>query len=344
MRGSLMNKGLFYWLFFLLSNVLFLCSCIGPQKGGPPRSLGAWVVYWDGERGLKELWAYGSLFDRVSLFAYELDEEGRPQAAPGLEKWIPPFLSLAKEKGFSPWVTLVNDMRGPDGVRLKEAERLRPLLSDPEKMSRHIAEIVSLVEKDGFAGLDLDYEGFTTADRSLLDPLIAGLSRRLAEKGLGFQVVVEPRKDRYLPPHRAAPLVVMGYNLHGPHSGPGPRATPEFLRSLGPRGQGDRLGEPAIALALGGFVWGKDGKVKQMDWAGGFVLSGQAKEKGRGQGSVPFARLEDGGVIWYEDEKSLEEKWAAASQTFKRLMLWRLGGNDERLFRALEKIRKEGGQ
>lgn len=319
--------------------VFGLFSCTGPREIVSPRSVGAWVVYWDGNRGLQELENYGHFFDRVSLFAYELDEEGRVKAAPGLEGLIPSFFRLSKEKGFSPWVTLVNDLRGPDGVRLKDTKTLLHLLSDAGRLRRHVAEIVSLVEQDGFAGLDLDYEGFSTTDRGVLDPLIAELSLSLREKGLGFQVVVEPRKDRYLPPAGSASVVVMGYNLHGPHSGPGPRATPDFIRSLSPKGKGDASAEPAVALAVSGFVWGKDHKVKPLDWTAGNALGTQAREKGRGEGSVPFARLEDGSVIWYEDEKSLEDKWAAAGEDFKRLMLWRLGGNDDRLFRWLKRMR-----
>jgi hypothetical protein len=335
---GMMKKNALVWMVTAVQAFL-LFSCAGPKEIRAPRSIGAWVVYWDGERGLKELETHGGLFDRVSLFAYELEEGGRPQSAPGLERLIPVFHRLAQERGFSPWVTLVNDMRGSQGVRLKETETLRRLLSDPEGLRRHVADIVSLVEKDGFAGLDLDYEGFSTDDRAVLDPLITALSLTLKERGLGFQVVVEPRKDRYLPPAGCAPVVVMGYNLHGPHSGPGPRSTPTFIRSLAPRGQGDPSGEAAVALAVGGFVWGKDRKVKQLDWITGKAWGEKAREKGRGEGEVPFARMEDGSLLWYEDEQSLALKWAAAAEDFRRLMVWRLGGNDEGLFAALKKIR-----
>jgi hypothetical protein len=334
MNGKLLSS------FLIILMITILSNCVGKKEFVRPQSIGTWVVYWDGERGLKELETYGRLFDRVSLFAYELGAEGQPQAAPGIESMIPRFLQLAKERGFSAWVTLVNDWRDPDRICLKETEKLRRLLSDKELRRKHISEIVDLVTRDGFSGLDLDFEGFSTLDQSSLDPMITELASELRKKGLGFQVVVEPRKDRYLPPPGSVSIVVMGYNLHGPHSDPGPRATPDFLRTLTPRGKGDALGEPSLAIALGGFSWGKNQKVKQLDWETGNREVERAVEKGRGPGDVPYARLEDGEIIWFEDEKSLKAKWMASTDGFKALMLWRLGGNDDRLFRWLEKMKK----
>jgi hypothetical protein len=326
--------------FALLIALLGLVECSGPKKMVLPGSLGAWVVYWDGERGLKELERYGNLFDRVSLFGYELGENGQPQPAPGLEGLLPRFLQISREKGFSPWVTIVNDWRGSEKVTLKETIRLGRVLSDNKERQKQVRVIVDLVATNGFSGLDLDYEGFLREDRHFLDPFIFELSAELQKKELGFNMVVEPRKDRYLPPEGAASLTVMGYNLHGPHNGPGPRATPKFLKSLIPRGKGDASGKSVLALAVGGFAWDKNKKVKQVDWKTANQQGEKGTEKGRGAGNVPFVRLEDGSILWYEDEKSLAAKLMASSNGFKGLMIWRLGGNDERLFQWLGTLKK----
>jgi hypothetical protein len=331
----------FFFPVTLIVITAILPNCAGEKEAIRPSSLGAWVVYWDGERGLNELEAYGRLFDRVSLFAYDLGADGSPQPAPGVSAMLPRFFGLAGEKGFSAWVTLVNDWRTPNQVFLKETTQLRKLLSDSEKRQQHVRSIVDLVIRDGFSGLDLDYEGFSTQDREVMDPLIAELSRELSKKGLGFNVVVEPRADRYLPSPGVASIVVMGYNLHGPHNGPGPRATPAFIRSLSAKGRGDAQGKPTLTLAVGGFSWGRDRKVKQLDWETGNRQGASAAKKGRGKGEVPFAKFEDGSVIWFEDEKSLSAKWKAARKGFKALMLWRLGGNDDRLFSWLDRLEKQ---
>ncbi|MEW6185702.1 MAG: glycosyl hydrolase family 18 protein [Thermodesulfobacteriota bacterium] len=326
--------------FSLVVSLLILVACGRQKEYVRPGSIGSWVVYWDGLRGMKELETYGNLFDRVSLFGFEIGEDGKPQSAPGLQGLIPRFIELSKEKGFSPWVTLVNDWRGSEKVILKETTTLGRILSDNKERRKQVRAIVDLVAADGFSGLDLDYEGFSNRDRPFLDPFISELSAELKKKGLGFTVVVEPRKDRYLPPTGTVSLIVMGYNLHGPHNGPGPRATPKFLRSLRSRGQGDTSGKPVLALAVGGFVWGKNNKVKPLDWKTGNEQGEKAPEKGRGTGDVPYARLGDGSLIWYDDPKSLAAKWKASADGFKGLMIWRLGGNDDRLFHWLGTLKK----
>ena len=162
--------------FCLLLALMGLTTCAVHKDRIPAASLGSWVVYWDGERGLKELETHGRLFDRVSLFAYELGPEGRPQPAPGVKEIMPRFFSLSGVHGFSAWVTLVNDWRAPEGVFLKETDRLRQLLSDPSRREMHIRSIVDLIRNDGFAGLDLDYESFSSEDAPVLTALVKGLS------------------------------------------------------------------------------------------------------------------------------------------------------------------------
>jgi len=42
------------------------------------------------------------------------------------------------------------------------------LLHDPAAMGRHITDIVTLVTREGYAGLDLDYEDLKATDREAL--------------------------------------------------------------------------------------------------------------------------------------------------------------------------------
>jgi spore germination protein YaaH len=53
-------------------------------------------------------------------------------------------------------------------------------------------------------------------------------------------------------------------------------------------------------------------------------------------------RLDDGTEVWFENPESLLTKWQAAEKTgFRHLMIWRLGGNDERLFRFIHELRQQ---
>jgi len=326
-----------------LACMALIAGCAGPVPG--PRSVGAWLVYWDLDRGLQELSRHGELFDKVSLFAYELDGAGMPVAAPGTADARPRFFQIARRAGISPWATVVNDVRLAGGsVRLKDATTLAAVLRDPAGVTAHARGLAQRVADDGFAGLDLDYERLPSALESAFRDLVSALAGELAQRGLGLNVLVEPARGVRPAPGSAA-LTLMAYNEHGPHGGPGARATPRFVAAGYARARDDRDGAPTVALAVGGFSWPASGAVRPLDWASALALAGGGAPVARGPVSeVPHLRLQDGAEVWYEDPRSLEAKWRAARAAgFRHLMLWRLGGNDERLFAWIGRLKGVGG-
>lgn len=307
----------------------------------PPAQLQAWVVYFDADRGMAEVRDHGALFDRISLFAYELTPDGRPRPAPVAEQMIPQFLQLAEDLGFEPWITVVNDVRlGSDSAILKDSTLVHELIADPVRREAHVTALVEEVAQDGFSGLHLDYEQILESDSCNFRAFVEELRRELGRRGLGLEVVIEPSRGP-LPEPNTTNVSVMGYDLFGPHSGPGPRATPEFVSGLSQRASGDADDAGGLAIALGGFAWEPGGEVRSVDWARATQLSAMAQSRQRDESNgVPSARFDDGTELWFEDPESLLGKWDAAWKAgFRRLLLWRLGGNDERLFVLLRDLR-----
>jgi len=325
---------------FLIIGVMLFSSCASVKEIAPPRHMGAWLVYWDGERGLSELEAQGGLFDRVSLFAYELDVNGNPQPAPHFKELLPHFLDLSRKKGFEPWVTVVNDFQVEGDKALpKDVQLLKRILSDPELRRNHAASLAEKVSSDGFVGLDLDYECLTVSDQNNFRNFVSELSQELQRRNLRLNVVLEPQQGP-LPFPGTEDLTVMGYYLHGEHNGPGPIATPDFISKLNQRLSGNTSGSHYLALSLGGFSWSPERKVSQVDWDSGQKLTNGVKVKRDSLTGVPYALLEDGTEVWFEDPESLQRKWEAAEKAdFSGLMLWRLGGNDYSLFQLLQNYR-----
>ncbi|MFC1640123.1 hypothetical protein ACFL3B_05105 [Gemmatimonadota bacterium] len=308
----------------------------------PPTQMQAWVVYFDAERGMAEVREHGALFDRISLFAYELTPDGSTRPAPMVAQMMPRFLRLAEDNGFEPWITVVNDVRyGGDSAVLKDPELVHDLIADPIRREAHGRALAEAVFSDGFAGLHLDYEQVYESDSSDFRAFVEQLSRELDDRDLGLEVVIEPSRGP-LPEPNTTSISIMGYDLFGPHSGPGPRATPEFVSGLGLRAGGDTDSAAGLAMALGGFAWEPGGEVKPLDWAAARQLSEEAQTRQRGEvDGVPNARLEDGTELWFEDPESVLSKWDAAWRSgFRRLLLWRLGGNDERLFAMLSDLKR----
>jgi len=319
---------------------LFLLGCSPAAGPAPPRELGAWLVYWEAESGLSELQAQGRWFHQVSLFAYELDEAGNPRPAPGVAEILPRFLQLARKQGFQPWVTVVNDVVYVNGTKkLKDVKIFNKLFRNLNTRLLHVGALVAMVQQHGFAGLTLDYEGLENFQADDYQALVAELAQELAKNNLGFNVVMEPKRGPLLRPHTAR-LTVMAYNLHGPHSGPGPRATPAFIAGLGKRGAGDSRGCPAIALAVGGFLWPPGGRAQKLSWNAAFRMAPGTVGVSRSMpADSPFARFPDKSEMWFEDPRSLQAKWAAAREAgFCDLWLWHLGGNDARLFQWLAQL------
>jgi hypothetical protein len=315
-----------------------LWGCALPPAAPAPERLGAWVVYWDAERGLDELERHGGVLDYASLFAYELDALGRPVPAPGLAPARERFQRLARRHGISPWATVVNDVRLADGsVRLKDADIIHAIVSDPDRRAEHARRLARRVCGDGFRGLHLDYERVDRRRGDAFRAFVERLDAELANRGCELDVVVEPARGPRPAPGTAA-MTVMGYNLHGPHSGPGPRSTPAFIDKIAARGLAARRPPASIALALGGFLWRSDDGVESVDWTAAGDIAGEAPAERSLYTRVPYARIA-AGELWFEDVESIEVKWRAAHAAgFRGLALWRLGGNDEELFKWLEDL------
>ncbi len=317
-------------------------SCPPDSRVAQPLQLHAWVVYFDAARGLVELQQYGSLFDRVSLFAYELDPGGVPQPAPGMEQMIAPFLMLAAQQGFSPWVTVVNDTRlSIDSAIVKDPDLIHGIIADPARRVAHARELAERVAAAGFRGLHLDYERLPETDTLDFREFVAALRLELELRGLGLEAVLEPERGP-LPEVRSTSVTIMAYDLFGTHSGPGPRSTPAYISQLGSRAAVDADSAATLALAVRGFAWEPGGEVRSLDWAVAQQLADETPHLSRGMvDRVPSARLDDGTELWFEDPESLLSKWEAGwGSGFRRLAIWRLGGNDERLFDLLSDVRR----
>ncbi len=335
-QGSLLSA----LLCLLALELPLLFGCAPSWSAKRPVQLDAWLVYFDAERGLAELREHGGLFDRVSLFAYELSPEGNVLPAPGVRELVGPFHALARQQAFEPWITVVNDVRfGADSAVAKDSTVVHRLITDPERRTAHVNQLADRVSASGFVGLHLDYEQLPESDTTQFREFVTELRTTLQSRGIGLEVVLEPARGP-LPESRTARVTVMAYDLFGEHSGPGPRSTPEFVSELNSRAALDADSAAGLAIAVAGFAWDSTGEARIVDWSDAQQLATRASNRRRGElDGVPSARLEDGRELFFEDRESLLGKWNAAwAGGFRRLAIWRLGGNDDTLFNLLRNL------
>jgi spore germination protein YaaH len=325
----------------ILNRVTIILFFGGVLLYSTPIEFGGWVVYWDNS-GFEEIEKFGGLFDRISLFSLELNEKGEA-VVDGLHyKQIRKFINLSKKKRFSPWITIVNDLRrGKRKTILKDHGILRKIFYNHKIRKRNIDSIVKIMNKFGFKGLDLDFENIKNSEEKGYQNYLIELSATLKNHKKKFKVIIEPTKGP-IPYWGIMNLIVMSYNLHGNFTGPGPRSTPKFIKKLKDRVDGDAKGKPSVAIALKGFFWQKNKKIIRYSWKDSQKYLKSTSLKREGKSKVPYLRDEDGNELWFEDPISLKEKIdAAVKAEFGEIMFWFLGSNDDSLYNLIKEYKNK---
>jgi spore germination protein YaaH len=312
-----------------------------------PLRLGAWIAYWDMERGLARLdGPAGQSVRDVYLFSAALDPDGRVILLDDLDSTTS-LVTRMEERGSRVWLTVVNDVHPRDArpAVLKDAAVVHRILADPALAARHRDDILSLARRLGVSGIDLDYENLEASDRDLFTDLVASLSSSLGKEEVLLSVTAQPktRKSgsrgagaldwRALCGH-VDRLQVMLYNLHSAKTGPGPIATTEWIESVLRFGLEDCPPSRIVpVLKVSGLEWSRSG-VRSLQYDEILDLAGRAgvtidrDEKDR----VPhFSYPSTDGVatVYFEDALSIERKVELlAFMGFESVVLWSIGRED----------------
>ncbi|MGM9569665.1 MAG: glycosyl hydrolase family 18 protein [Phascolarctobacterium sp.] len=315
----------------LLGCVGYAWSCVAAIPNQAPPMVperSAWIVYWDWQQGLEQ--AQVREDQALVAFAAHFDINNRVKLPEGLD--LAALQEAKKLQGRRLFLSFVNDKESDKGVLLKNIQLLHRLLDNKAARRKHIEEIVRLCKEQGFTGVEIDYENIWQ-EEALLESY-AQFARELKDacdnNGLKLRLVLEPKTLAYaeLLPEKVE-YVVMFYNLHGPHSGPGPKANEKFiLRTLK---QMEKLrGTTTIAFANGGFDWHADGKVTGLTQLQAEALQKKYKAvPGRDKSSralyFDYVVKEKKHTVWYADELTLAF-WRniAEKYGYQRFSLWRL--------------------
>lgn len=310
-----------------------------PQPTQEPSCLlSAWAVYWDTKNVITELEypGFAEQLEALCYFEVFFDSQGNlvvPEEIPALYEAVKARFPNAK---WTSYLTFVNDQRDDTGAfSLKDTDLLWMLLGTDEAMLAHVESVIALTKTMGFGGVEIDYESIRK-DLPLWERFFAfcnALYLRTQEEGLALRVLLEPITpfDRLTFP-QGPTYVMMCYNLHGMHSGPGPKADAVFIQKL--------IGEMALlpgrkdfAIATGGFDW-CEGKVGQLTERAAVALAEKhhaVPRRDEASQAMVFHYQDDKGCtheVWYADRETLNY-WASLIRTGggTGISIWRLGGN-----------------
>src|SRR3990167_8296425 len=154
----------------LLAFLLFMVS-----SKYEPKVIG-WIPYWDQTSATNSFKKNASKIDYVSVFWYRIDENGNLGSYKGAveDKSI---IEFAHKNGVLVLALVANLNETGDGTW--DFQRVDKVISTKQARSKHIKDLIELVEKNNFDGIDIDYESLKTSQKEDFAQFIKELSEQL---------------------------------------------------------------------------------------------------------------------------------------------------------------------
>jgi len=232
---------------------------------------------------------------------------------------------------------------------------LARILHDPALARQHVEAIVSLVQREKYAGIDIDYEELHAGDQRVYTQFIAELARALHAHGKILSVAVFPQTGTPAPANpnsfqdyaalgKAADQVrIMGYNFHWANSRPGATAPISWVRSvLGYAKSQMPASKVVLGIPLFGYDWPDGtGPAQTVSWLQALRLSRQFGATARYDktSQAPFFSYASSGrthTVWFENAASSRAKFEAVKGSgVAGVFLWMYGYEDPGTWPAL---------
>lgn len=304
------------------------------EQGEHNVELSAWIVDWQWESGMDDFKKITEGLSSLQAFAAYFDSTDNLYLTDASREAMPQMIAASKESNqVHVDLTVVNDRIGEDGSAVqKDPALITRLLATDESRNKHINNILDVVAKYDFDGVEIDYEKINDGDWNNVCKFYGELYQRLHSLGKSLRIVLEPRtpiEELALP--EGPVYVMMAYNLYGSHSDPGPKADYAFIVELAHRM--DLVpGDNFIAFSTGGFDWTEGGKIDAVTERQAAMLSQlslDAPNRDAASGSIYFHYMdntETKHTVWYADHVTLSQ-WIDASQRagYNKIAIWRLG-------------------
>src|SRR3990172_10684553 len=133
-----------------------------------PKVIG-WIPYWDQTNASQSFKKNVSKIDYVSVFWYRIDENGKLGTYKGVAE-DKSIIDFAHKNNVNVLALVAN--LSETGDSSWDYQRVNKVISTKESRKKHIAELIKLVEKHGFDGIDIDYEALRNYQRDYFTQFI----------------------------------------------------------------------------------------------------------------------------------------------------------------------------
>ncbi|MFR9728209.1 glycosyl hydrolase family 18 protein [Saccharopolyspora sp. MS10] len=326
----------------LLVVVMAVPRMMAPSK--PDTLVVASLPFWNLGNGVQTVVANRDSVNEVSPWIYGLGPDGRiiHQFPPERAAEVTEQVGSLRDAGVPIVASLANITDGRWAY-----EPVAQVLHDPRLRHRHVREIVALVEREDYEGIDIDYENLRGADREVFSAFVTELGAALHERGKTLSVAVfakasdagydeRNQAQDYVAIGRSADQVrLMGYDYHWGTSGPGPVAPIGWVREVV---QYAKSTIPAERIVLGvplyGYDW-VDERGSNVTWLQAFQLATQHRAETHydPRSQTPWFRYTDERgrehEVWFENSVSSKAKFEVARGAgIRGVYLWMYGYED----------------
>lgn len=216
---------------------------------------------------------------------------------------------------------------------------IRRLAADSFALRRSAAAIAERIQRGGYRGVVLDFEGMTGADTALTRAVVATIAEAARSRGVGPVVIAIPASDTVGFPARlftssADLLLIMLYDQHWATSPPGAIAEPLWVRrTLAMRVAESGASRVVAALPLYGYQWRANAPAATISYDDARRLAaeaGVALDRDPATHSLHALRAgADGWELWVTDAVLLDAlQREVAAFGVRRVAYWRLGLED----------------
>lgn len=314
------------------------------SRGSKYHILGYYTVDYLGDRrSYNSLKSYGSHLDSIATFSFLIDGRGNISGSTPRDG-----VKLAWNKGVTPLALLHNYRDG--AFSYTDAHKL---LSSKENRRRLINNMVKVLQRDGYAGVNIDIEDVPYYDRSNYTALVREFKAALEPLGL-LTVVSIPAKTWDAPQDgwsgafdyaaigKYADLVqIMAYDEHWFGGPAGPVASLPWVEQV-VRYAVQQIPREKILLGIAtyGYDWSYYGTAAVTARTVSSLISNYgATPQWSNKHSVPYFYYYRDGVrheVWYENAISARMKFDLVTKyKLKGIGIWNLGAEEADFWQAV---------
>jgi len=329
-----------------------------PRMFGPAHKPGTLVVaslpFWNLSAGQTVLAANPGTFNEVSPWVYGLASNGQivPQSLPGRAAEISAGMAQLRTLGIPLVPSIANRTNGQWTY-----EAVANILHNPAAMTRHINDIVALVQRENYDGIDIDYEDLPATDRQVFTTFVTRLADALHDKNRILTIALFAKTDEAGEDQRNAgqdykaigaaadEVRLMAYDYHWSGSTAGPVAPMPWVRDVLTYAKSQI---PADKIVLGIPVSGYDWVGDQAEVVTWIQCYGRAQKY---HATLQYDRLSESPSFKYTDEQGRQhEVWfensdstalkvqAAKAAGIRGVFLWMISSEDDRTWSTVHKI------